>query len=303
MHLFNSDLISYLGTIIDYRFDMKSFVPFLVLFFAFTLGLNAQLNNYKYIIVPKKFDAFKKENQHLTSTLIKHLLVQKGFNVVYEGDEPEDLRKDGCLGLKVNLLDESSLFRTKSSLVLNDCELKPVFTTIQGTSKSKDYKEAYSESIREAFSSFDIVEYNYTPKEKEKAKDTLVLNFKNDVKSLDSEREPAIVQQTATIKEQSYQSKEPRESEIVKGTGESLDSPTTSSVDQSLLYALKTETGYNLTDSNANIKYRLLSTSVDNIFLLDQEGQNGVVFKKEDKWYLESAEKGKKVLKELNIKF
>lgn len=281
---------------------MKSFVPFVMLFFAFNLGLNAQLNNYKYIIVPKKFEAFKRENQHLTSTLIKYLFVQKGFNTVYEGDYPEDLTKNACLGLKVDLIDDSSFFKTKAGLVLQDCELKTVFSTLQGTSKVKDYQEAYEEAIREAFSSFEMVDYAYAPKEVEKSKDTLVMNFKNDVKSLDGSPKENVVQQTATVEVQSYESKKPVESTVRKAEKE-MTAGTSSSYDANLLYALKTENGYNLTDSNASIKYRLLSTSVENIFLLDQEGKNGVVFKKGDNWYLESAENGQKVLKELNIKF
>lgn len=54
---------------------MKSKVLYILLL-AMGLGgaVNAQLNNYKYIIVPKKFDAFKSVNEYQTSTLVKYFL-------------------------------------------------------------------------------------------------------------------------------------------------------------------------------------------------------------------------------------
>lgn len=281
---------------------MKSILFFLISFFVLTSALNAQLNDYKYIIVPKKFNAFKNENEHQTSTLIKYLFVQNGFDVVYEGDYPEDLKNDLCLGVKVDLEDKSSLFRTRTSLVLKDCELKLVFRTQEGTSKLKEFKASYEEAIRKAFKSVDNIDYNYTPK-KDKTKDTLVLNFKNDVKSLDEIPKEKVVTQTTTPDDQSFESKEPVASAVKKNVETELKDSASTTFDEDLLYALKTENGYNLADSDANIAYRLLSTSVDDIFLLDQDGQNGVVFKKDGKWYLESVDKGQKVLKELNIKF
>ena len=78
------------------------------------MGSNAvaQFNDYKYIIVPKKFDAFRKENMHSTSTTIKYLLTKRGFNAVYDDALPDDLFQDRCLGLVAILQDDSSLFVT-----------------------------------------------------------------------------------------------------------------------------------------------------------------------------------------------
>lgn len=282
---------------------MKYFVSLLVCFLAFNSALKAQLNDYKYIVVPKKFDAFKRDNEHQTSTLIKYLFAEKGYNTVYEGNFPEELRNNPCLALRVNLKDESSLFRTKTTILLQDCELKTVFATREGTSKIKDFKESYEDAIRKAFSSFDLVTYTYTPKKEEKSAETVTISFKNDVKRLDDGQKEEMVQQTATVEEQSYKSNLPEESTVIKANTETMAPKEPSALDATLLYALKTENGYNLADANANIKYKLIGTSVDAIFLLDDEGQNGVVFKKEDKWFLESVVDGKKALQELNIKF
>ena len=59
---------------------MKSKVTY-ILWLALMFGgaVNAQLNDYKYIIVPKKFEEFRSENQYQTSTLIKYYFEENGF--------------------------------------------------------------------------------------------------------------------------------------------------------------------------------------------------------------------------------
>ena len=193
MLLYSSDLILYLGTIIDYLFHMKSRL-LLLLVFAVGVGsaLNAQLDNYKYIIVPKQFSAFNKENRHQTSTTVKYLFTQKGFTAVYDDSLPEDLANNRCLGLLVELDDSSNMFSTKTTLVLKDCQGDEVYRTIEGRSKIKEYRAAYREALGEAFAPIQAMLYSYTPKEepKEKKKDApITVSFKNDIKSV--EEKPA----------------------------------------------------------------------------------------------------------------
>ena len=95
------------------------------------------LNAYKYVIVPKKFDAFKKENQYKTSTLIKFLFTKNGFNAVYDDALPEELENNRCLGVLVSVIDESSMFTTKTALELKDCSSKKVYDFWIGSSKEK----------------------------------------------------------------------------------------------------------------------------------------------------------------------
>src|SRR5690606_40014556 len=124
---------------------------FSILLLSSYLGMSqAELNNYKYIIVPAKFDTFKQENQYQTSTLVKYLLVENGFNAVYDNALPEDLLSNRCLGLLLGLTDDSSMFTTKLSLTLKDCFSKEVLKTADGSSKEKDFKTAYSEAIKES---------------------------------------------------------------------------------------------------------------------------------------------------------
>ena len=90
---------------------MKKYILLLLLALGSMSFVLGQLNDYKYIIIPKRFDAFKKENQFRTSTLMKYLFTNEGFEAVYEGSFPKDLQADICL--KLILLMLPRFFRPK----------------------------------------------------------------------------------------------------------------------------------------------------------------------------------------------
>ncbi|MGW9687240.1 hypothetical protein [Flagellimonas sp. 2504JD1-5] len=277
----------------------------LLLLTVFTAGLSmqmsAQLNKYKYIIVPKHFDAYKIPNRHQTSTIIKHLFTKNGFNAVYEDALPEDLADNRCLGLLVDLEDNSSLFSTKTAIVLKDCQLNEVFRSIEGRSKIKEYKKAYREALNESFISFQGMDYAYTPQKKEENKKTVqepvTVSFKNDVKQLEEKPTEKVIVQEATPENQTYKSVAPKESSYIKApsTGEPLK--------EGLLYAQPIENGYQLVDSTPKVVMKLMKTSVDEIFLVNHDGKSGMLTKQDGKWILEYADGGGKKTKELKIKF
>ena len=282
---------------------MKKSVLFVLVFvFAASMTMRGQLNEYKYIIVPKKFETFKKENQYMTSTMVKYLFTQKGFTPVYDDELPEDLANNRCLGLLASLSDDSSFFSTKVTVILKNCQSIEVFRTAEGKSKIKEYTAAYKDALEEAFVSFDGMDYAYTPKKSEDKvanTQTITVSYKDDVKKLKEKTETAVVKQEATLENQSYESMEPEPSTFTKAGEKTESKPITSG----LLYAQPTENGYQLVDSTPKVVMKLMSTSVDNVFLTDYQGNSGVVLKKEDKWFLEYSEGGEKKLKELNIKF
>ena len=287
---------------------MRNIALVLVVFFMGGSVAFAQFSDYKYIVVPKKFDAFKNENQHATSTLIKYLFDQQGFNVVYEGNFPDDLNRDRCLGLWVRLWDDSNLFVTRTTLAFEDCENNLIFQTAQGRSKLKEYRASYEEAIRGAFASLKGMTHDYVPKKKKDKEDAVTLNFDNDVKSLkkeaqDRNKKPSkVVEQKSTTEEQLYKSKEPVASTMVKKeTTEPNTHQSSSPVD--VLYAQPIEKGYQLVDTTPKVRYKLQKTSVPNVFLVVDDDKNGIVFKKEGKWFLQYEDDDQDVMKELNIKF
>ncbi len=271
----------------------------------------AQLNNYKYIIVPTKFEAFKKANEHQTSTLIKYMLVENGFNAVYDNAMPVDLVGDRCLGLLLDLEDNSSLFTTKVTLVLKDCLTNEVYTTKEGISKEKEYKSAYTEAIKECFQTLTGVGYKYEP-----SGDTAptTVSYKNDVKSVEEDRKEEtskttanpVIKQKATLEEQSYKNMEPVPSAINKAVNNpdvSLPAVEYQTVGTGVLYAQSIANGYQLVDSTPKITLKIYKTSQVNVFIASGDAGNGLVLKKGDKWYFEYYEGDKLMGQELNIKF
>jgi len=182
-----------------------------------------QLNDYKYIVVPKQFAEFKRENQYQTSTLVKYLFGEKGFEAVYEDELPQELKNNGCLGLRAKLVDGSSMFTTKASVKLENCSGEEVFATKEGKSKEKDYKESYGEALREAFKSFDTMNYAYNGKAENS--EPVTVSMKNDVKKLAEERRQnhssvnrpdVMVEQEATRENQRYVDRRPVPSNLKK---------------------------------------------------------------------------------------
>tara|TARA_R100000935_G_C2833363_1_gene166528 strand:- start:1755 stop:2573 length:819 start_codon:yes stop_codon:yes gene_type:complete len=137
------------------------------LIFALVIGscftsLGQNLNSYKYISIPEKFDFLKESNQYQMNDLSKFLFEKYGFTVFMDGgSKPLDLSLNPCNVLYATILDDSGLFETKLQLVLRNCENQEVFVSKIGSSREKDYKTAYQQALRDAFSSFDTINYSY----------------------------------------------------------------------------------------------------------------------------------------------
>ncbi len=295
----------------------------------------AQLDDYKYLVVPKKFDIFSEVNQHQTSTLVKYLFTKKGFTTVYDDGYPDDLNSNRCLGLYVSLRDESTMFMTKTFLILKDCKGREVFMTQEGKSKKKEYKAAYHEAITEAFESFDILNYSYNGKGERP--EPVTLNFKNDVKSLGQGKvdtvsradktDKAVQLREATKDRHIYKSVEPVDSDYVKGN-DSISTPDDRSADSGklkvagdgtksigqglnmkelgdvgILYAQQIVNGYQLVDSTPAVRLKIFKTTLPDVYMAAMGQVNGLVYKKNDQWLLEYYENDKLLSEELDIKF
>ena len=173
---------------------------------------------------------------------------------------------------------------------------------MEGKSKIKEYTAAYKDALENAFTSFDGMDYAYTPKKseaKEAVEQPITVSFKDDVKKLEEEPKTSVVKQEATLENQSYESVEPEPSTFTKAEVKAEPEP----VNSGLLYAQPIGEGYQLVDNTPKVVMKLMSTSVDNVFLTDYQGNSGVVLQKDGKWFLEYTEGGVKKSKELNIKF
>ncbi len=301
---------------------MKSTIFFLTLFILTQYG-NAQLNDYKYIIIPKKLKEFNKENEHLTSTLLRHLFSEQGFNTVYDDALPMDLKANGCLGLRAELKDNSSLFVTKVKIQLYNCNGGIVMESKEGRSKSKEYKQAYAEAIRDAFTTFNNVPYKYSGKP---SNDQVTVSMENDIKRLPKNQpDKTVVRQDTGKEEQMFKKVEIEQSELRKSEASienarervianeatqnaRTPSKTTPVVTQSksggsMLYAQKTNSGYQVVDATPKVVMQLYTTSKSDVFLCKTDEYQGVVYKENGNWYVEHHN-GETLEKEkVNLKF
>lgn len=252
-----------------------------------------ELNNYKYVIVPKQFTDFKKVNQYKTSTLVKFLLTKHNFETFYTDNLPADLMSNRCLGVKAELLNESSMFTTKTILTFKDCGGKEVYRTIVGKSKLKEYVPAFSEAIRRSLQSLNGFNYSYKPLEEARKKETIVADYSNDIKKVETEASNEIKMTNATI---------------VRNVTLSpiVEVPVVENVNQNIktLYAQPLGVdGYQLVDSTPKVVCKIFKSSIKDVFLVYSEETPGVLYQSNGVWYLEYRENGKQKIEKLNIKF
>ncbi len=141
----------------------KSFSISLFLIFSFSvLFAQKSINSYKYILVPKQFEFQRSTDQYQLNSLAKFLFERTGFTALFADENfPADLASNSCLGLKVKINNESSLFSTKMNVELLNCYNQIIFTTKEGRSKAKDYKTAFHEALRIAFEDIEGLNYAY----------------------------------------------------------------------------------------------------------------------------------------------
>tara|TARA_R110001583_G_scaffold47774_3_gene149626 strand:+ start:84 stop:920 length:837 start_codon:yes stop_codon:yes gene_type:complete len=144
----------------------KSFLIGLLVLVSSMAFAQKSLNSYKYIIIPNQFEFQKSKDSYQINSLIKFLFEREGFSAFFENDQfPKDLALDRCLGLIVDLENISGLLTTKIQMKLRDCNNSIVFLSKEVKSKSKDYKKAYQEVIREAFKEVEDLNYNFNQTE------------------------------------------------------------------------------------------------------------------------------------------
>lgn len=243
------------------------FSVLIISFFVTSVFSQTNLNEYKYVIVSKKYDFLKEADQYQLNSLSKFLFNKYGFEALMEGEKyPADLIKNRCLALKSDAIKDPGMFKTKLTIELIDCNDQVVYTSRIGESREKEFKKAYNEALRNAFKSIEALNYNYEPKED----NTTIVTPKTEVKK-DIAIEAAV---TKVIVDQS-------------STG--------------VLYAQEIENGFQLVDSSPKVVYKIMKTGVNEVFLV--ENQTAIIYKVGDDWVLENSENGSLTRLKLNIKF
>jgi hypothetical protein len=247
---------------------------FLLLFLASSLSFAQSLNDYKYAIVPSKFEFLKEKDQFRLNTLTKMLMEKFGFVTYFDSDIlPSVVAENNCNKVYVDVKSNGNLFVTKLTVVLKDCKNEVLFTSMQGKSREKELQVAYNQSLREAFSSFEKLEYKYSGIQNVNTEE--VANYK-------------MITKDSTLKLQ--------ENGIIIVESD-LEF-------NNLLVAETIKSGYLLIDpSTSTIVLKLYKTSNENVFIANSNFINGVVIKKDQEIFLEYYQDKQLISKKLNVSF
>jgi len=288
----------------------KYLTLFIACFIIANAFAQANLNEYKYVIVPNKFEFLKEANKYRLNELSQFLFNKYGFTAIMEGSEyPEDLVRDRCLALRSNVTKDSGMFRTKLNVTLKDCNDKVVYISGTGESREKEFSTAYNYALREAFKSIKALNYNYQPKKATRVAqsteivETNTTETKEEIEKL--KQELATLKQakeTVTVNEVATEVSKPVKNDVaIKQSKASQPSIGVNTSTTNVLYAQAIPNGFQLVDSTPKVLHKLKNTGLDNVFIL--EDKNAIIYKKGESWILEYYTNGKLKQEQLNIKF
>ncbi|PUZ23823.1 hypothetical protein GA0116948_108112 [Chitinophaga costaii] len=251
---------------------MKRYV---FLFFSLvSLAGHAQqtINDYKYVLIPEKFNFSKENDQYGLNTVTKTMLEEKGFTTYFDNAAlPTALAGNRCNALTAEVVQKKGLFVTNLTLLLKDCKGNIIFKSKEGKSREKDYEPAFNLALKDAFTSLDGVPYAYngTINEVPTAAQTVAV-----APAPTAAPAPAVIPAAAVTKD-------------ATGT----------------LYAQANANGYQLIDTIPKIVLTLLKTSAQDYFIAEKASAHGIVLKRNGAWYFEYYKDNQLTSEKLLIKF
>lgn len=241
------------------------------------------INNYKYVLIPERFDFSREDNQYGLNTLAKMLMEEKGFTAYFDNTQlPQELAGNKCNALKAEVTQRKALFATNLTLVLKDCQGNIVFKSKEGKSREKEFNTSYNMALRDAFSSLKDEPYTYNGATHTQAVQPTM---------------PAATAPAAVA---------PAAAPVASAPAPApAPAPATPAVKDAAgtLYAQAIANGYQLIDTSPKIVLTLLKTSVQDFFIAENGTLHGVVVKKNGDWYFEHYKDNQLVAEKLLIKF
>lgn len=266
------------------------------------------INDYKYIVIPTKFEFLKEQDQFQINSLTKFLFNKYGYIAFMQNEDlPQDLRNNRCLALTADVVKMNTLLKTKLQIELKDCNGNLVMASDIGETREKLYEKAYNLAVRDAFKTFQYANYVYQPNENVLSKATPSTPITPVVASENREEIALLKSEIETLKEK--QSKVVEDVKPAVNVQMTEQKKTDSShaeivedykANAGLLYAQPIENGFQIVDTTPKKVMVLQNSGVKDVFTV--EGKKAIVYKKGDVWmYSESGEilKGEPI----NIKF
>ena len=263
------------------------------------------VNNYKYIVIPNQFDFQRSDDQYQLNSLSKFLFNKYGFRAYLEDEDlPSDVSQNRCLALKADLKKLKGFLITRVQYELTDCNGNVVSTSQIGETKVKQYDTAYNIALRQAFETYQNMNYSYEPLSKEAS----VAATKNE-----TVEQPVEVIQSVEVKKPEVKEEVKKEvketetavAEVVETVEKKMESvkPETqpkSKVDNSW-YAKPIDNGFQVMDAlNKDIMTLLYSSAADVYIVKDK---NAIVFKKDGYWMYSSNDGSGIKVNRIDLKF
>lgn len=293
---------------------MKNLFLILSISFLFSFSASSQgetenieaINNYKYIVVPLRYELFKNQDEYQINSLTEFLFNKYGYTAFLESDTyPDDLNQNRCLALKTEVVKvKGGFLNTKLQINLMDCNGNLVASSKVGASREKEYKTAYNFALRDAFETFQHFNYNYKPDPKVVA---LSASASSNSSAPNTEQVKAAQDEIERLKQEVAALKEEQETEeleiqpVVKTSAEKVEQPKELVKDNNTLFAQPIEHGFQVVDLTPKVIMILLATPKQNTYIV--KDQNAIVFKEDGFWYLSKNDGKSTSLETLNIKF
>ena len=121
-----------------------------------------RLSAFDYVVVPDRFGFQYERDQYQINSLLKFLFNKHGFHAFFPSELPDVSR---CDGLYAEIEQVNGFVWTDVSIRLLDCDGILFYQTKSGRSKLKDFAKAYSEAVRMAFESIEILGVRQGPLE------------------------------------------------------------------------------------------------------------------------------------------
>jgi len=125
----------------------KIFMLFVALF---SLGINAQTQDVKYINLKRTYDFQSEPNEYRLNTALKQKLENLGYIVYFDKEMPQEVRLDPCLEYVGELTREKGSLTTTLDFELVDCKGKVVFKN-EGVSRLKKHNKSYMDALQNIF--------------------------------------------------------------------------------------------------------------------------------------------------------
>lgn len=239
-------------------------ITLIAIFVASQTLLTAQTNldQYKYVSVPNRFDFMKSSDQFQISSLAKFLLTKNKFTVLEDLEKyPADLAANQCLLLNLNVEQIKGFLKTKLEVQFLNCKNQVVFKSDIGMSREKDFKTAYHQALRAAFSS--VSEANY--------------KFNETFDTVSTNENPISVK--------------PAVSTPMQATDLSSSKLT------SEILMTQTSYGFDIKDADGIVVYSLYQTMSDGIYIIDK--LPGIVYKRGNRFVREYISNQKIIIEPL----